>query len=224
MEFERFEKRSKLRYRVENEKPLLLIGSPPCTAFSQLLMSNVTKMNPTDLREKIREGMQHLLFCVELYKIQIQNNRYFLHEHPWGAWSWKIPEIVSLLQTPSVEAVKGHMCTQGMYIHDDKGEALAFKPTGWMSNSPCILEQLNRQCTNLSNNPEHYHRHADLQCSRASKAAIYPEQLCYSILRDLRAQMKSLGLEDDNSIGSICEDRDEHEFLQELQHLSLIHI
>ena len=37
--------RAKVRYRVQNEKPLLLIGSPPCTAFSQLFMSNCSRIH-----------------------------------------------------------------------------------------------------------------------------------------------------------------------------------
>ena len=67
-----FEKRAKLKFRVEHERPLLLIGSPPCTVFSSLFASNVSRMiqrNPTELRRKIREGVSNLLFCVELYNI-----------------------------------------------------------------------------------------------------------------------------------------------------------
>ena len=210
-------KRDKLRARVESERPLLLVGCPPCTAFSTLFSSNHSRMNPLDVREKIREGLRHLLFCIELYKIQVRGGRYFLHEHPWGAWSWKVPAVRALMCMSGVSTVKGHMCTHGMYVDQSDGVSrLALKATGWMSNSQHILDELNHQCTNLRENPKHYHEHADLQNGRAEQASIYPEQLCYSILRGLRMQMRELGISNEHSIGSICEDVDEHAFIQSL--------
>ena len=211
-------KRTKLRNRVINERPLLLVGCPPCTVFSSLFWTNVSRMNPQDVRDKIREGLRHLLFCIELYKIQIQGGRYFLHEHPWGAWSWKVPALTQLMSMSGVHAVKGHMCAHGMYIEQPAGgdPKLAFKPTGWLSNSPHILSELNKQCSNLRDNPQHYHEHSSLQQSRAERASVYPEQLCYSILRGLRHQMSELGLCNCDSIGTICEDVDEHILMQSI--------
>ena len=64
--------------------------------------------------------------------------------------------------------------------------------------------------------PAHYHQHADLQHGRAEYAAVYPEQLCYSVLKGLRNEMKQLGIQQSSSLGSICEDPEEHMFTQEL--------
>ena len=99
-----------------------------------------------------------------------------------------------LLSIAGVRSVKGHMCAHNMYATDDHGTALVFKPTGWASNSPHILNEMNKQCSNIHSNPKHYHRHANLENGRAAATAIYPEQLCYSILKGLRAQMHELGL------------------------------
>ena len=141
-------------------------------------------MHPSEVRKRIRSGLNHLLFCIRLYKIQIREGRYFLHEHPWGAWSWKVPDMVSLLSESGVKCVKGHMCAHGMYGTTAGGEAApVFKPTGWASNSLHILEHMSKQCSNLIDNPAYYNKHASLQQSRAARAAIYPEQLCYSSLR-----------------------------------------
>jgi hypothetical protein len=104
-----------------------------------------------------------------------------------------------------------------MYIEDRDGSALAFKPTGWVSNSDHVLNELGKQCTNLKQNPTHYHRHADLQHDRAARAAIYPEQLCYSILKGLRNEMIDLGIAFEGELGTICEDKDEHMFFQSIQ-------
>ena len=88
-----------------------------------------------------------------------------------------------LLAMPGVNVVKGHMCAQGMLAKDERGVAPVLKPTGWASNSPHILYEMNAQCTND-------HRHVHLQGgNRSVNSSIYPEQLCYSILRGLRAQM-----------------------------------
>ena len=68
-----------------NEMPLLLVGSPRCAAFSQL--QNLAK-DSERWRALAREGMQHLTFVCELYKKQIDGERFFLHEHPAQARSW----------------------------------------------------------------------------------------------------------------------------------------
>ena len=77
------------------------------------------------------------------------------------------------------------MCAQGMHITRSDGSRLrAFKPAGWVSNSPYILDQLNKQCNNLNNDHDHdqCHAHSSLENGKASRAAMYPEQFCYSIL------------------------------------------
>ena len=59
-------KRERAKQIIEVEKPFLLIGSPPCTPFSVLFANNVNRMNPDIVRKKIKEGLAHLKFCIEL--------------------------------------------------------------------------------------------------------------------------------------------------------------
>ncbi len=49
---------------------------------------------------------------------------------------------------------------------------------------------------------------------RASDAAIYPEQVCYAILRGLRKQLTQDSNMNINYIGTICEDLDEQRRIQ----------
>ena len=49
-------------------------------------------------------------------------------------------------------------------------------------------------------------------------SSIYPEQLCYSIIRGLRSQKCETGLAHLGEIGTICEDFDEHCLMTEIQH------
>ena len=62
---------------VEQRKPLVLIGSPPCVAFSQLQ----TMIPDSDRKAcQLKEGMQHMEFVVKLYNKQLEGGRIFLHE------------------------------------------------------------------------------------------------------------------------------------------------
>ena len=125
-------KRARAKHRVITEKPFLLVGCPPCAAYSTLFHSNRTCMDPNKYANPIRNARIHIDFVVELYNVKLSNNRYFLHEHPWGARSWKLSFIRQLASHPSVETVKGHMCMQGMTSRDKLGDAPVLKPTGWM--------------------------------------------------------------------------------------------
>ena len=87
-------------------------------------------MNPEKREQAIQEGRNHLKFVCELYEMQIKGGRYFLHEHPWGAKSWKEPCIERLLAHPGVRVVKGNMCAYGMVAQDSQGTAPVFKTYG----------------------------------------------------------------------------------------------
>ena len=172
-------------------------------------------MDPKKVQEIIREGKSHIDFCIELYRMQMSEGRFFLHEHPLSAWSWKLSSVRELRENPDVYRIRGDMCRFNMIINDAQGPALAYKPTGWMSNSMHILSELNKLCTNSdSKNPPH--RHADLQSGRAAQAAVYPEKLCLSILKGLRKELTSSKVMYTGEIGTVCEDHDEKELFEEV--------
>ena len=72
--------RERVRKLVRTTKPFLLIGSPPCTAFSSLQNLSKNKRDPKVVKEEKAVAVQHLTFCMELYKMQIGSRRFFLHE------------------------------------------------------------------------------------------------------------------------------------------------
>ena len=55
----------------------------------------------------------HFAFVCELYKLQIQNGRDFLHEHPGSASSWELPCVQDLLAHENVDRVLGDQCQYG---------------------------------------------------------------------------------------------------------------
>ena len=50
----------------------------------------------------IGKAKVHIEFCTELYAYQMRQGRYFLHEHPQSAGSWKLPEVEKLAANPVV--------------------------------------------------------------------------------------------------------------------------
>ena len=83
------------RHVREKKKPLVVIGSPPCTPFSQL-----QTMNPDteESAQKYDEGVRHMRFMIGLYKKQLEEGRVFLHEHPAGAKSWGLEEVKEMIE------------------------------------------------------------------------------------------------------------------------------
>ena len=62
-------------------------------------------------------------FCIEVYRLQLQGRRHFVHEHPEKSRAWEMPEITKLVAHPEVGSVVLHMCAFGMTSIDEQGEA-----------------------------------------------------------------------------------------------------
>ena len=86
-----------------------------------------------------------------LYQLQIDNGMYFLHEHPYSAKSWDLPEVKSISQQPGVEIIRGDMCCFGMYQDTPGGPMLVKKPTGFMTNAAGISAELGVKCEGGTN-------------------------------------------------------------------------
>ena len=76
-DFSSVQMRNKAARKVLEEKPTLLIGSPPCTYFSRLMSITWSRMNPEEAWAKWNQAIEHLNFCMHLYKIQINAGRIF---------------------------------------------------------------------------------------------------------------------------------------------------
>ncbi len=73
-----------------------------CKGFSTLMGLNVSRMDPMKLREIIAQCMTHLKFVFKLYRLQLEDGRWFLHEHPWGAWSWHVDFVQDMAKTKKI--------------------------------------------------------------------------------------------------------------------------
>ena len=104
---------------IERDKPSMIIGSPPCTLFSKLqelnkFMYKDDHMWMLKFQERMEHAKRYVEFCAKVYQYQIDNNRYFLHEHPYLASSWGLSFIEKLLAREDVTRTLTHMCQFGI--------------------------------------------------------------------------------------------------------------
>ena len=90
--------------------------------YSRLLSWSVKKRDPALVQRLMVEANTHLLFCLELYKLQKDSGRLFLHEHPLGAASWWHPDMEEFASEPGNICIKNDACAFGMKSRDDLGE------------------------------------------------------------------------------------------------------
>jgi len=60
----------KVRKMVVESKPFMLVGSPPCTAFSQIQGLNNYRRDPEVVKKEMASACAHIVFCFEMYEIQ----------------------------------------------------------------------------------------------------------------------------------------------------------
>ena len=65
----------------------------------------------------------------QLYREQMRDGLFFLHEFPSGSSSVLEPCLRDLLTTPEVFSVKGPMCVWGMTSKDTEAEGFVNKET-----------------------------------------------------------------------------------------------
>ena len=88
-DFNKVEMRNHAYRRLVKEKPYLLVGSPVCTPWSTAMNRNWWRMTEQHVAQVMEEARRHLEFVCKLYRMQHQSGRYYLHEHPYSATSWR---------------------------------------------------------------------------------------------------------------------------------------
>ena len=74
----------------------VVVLSPPCTMFSQIMRINSKKMKPEDLKCRWNEAMTFIHFTVQVLEYILSIGGFFVFEHPAGASSWQLPIILEL--------------------------------------------------------------------------------------------------------------------------------
>ena len=81
---------------------------------------------------------------------------------------------------PEVKIVIGDMRALGMWQEREEQNKFVMKPTGFMINAQCIANEMPENC-------DGYHQHVKLSNGRASRAEVFPDELCFRILRNKKA-------------------------------------
>ena len=127
--------RRKAVERIRAGKPTLVIGSPPCTVFSRLQTLNVNKQSPewrAEYEIRKEQAIRHVQFCIKLYRLQLAEGRYLLHEHPAYASSWKLDSMEELAREQGVWSARADLCMLGLTTTKDGAEGPAMKPTRFL--------------------------------------------------------------------------------------------
>ncbi len=144
----------------------------PTHKVGHLQNLNKGRGDPIQRQRKFTEGKALLDFALDVYRWQMSRGRYFAHEHPATATSWRLPEVQKLMKDHRVERVVNDACMFGMRALDRYGcEGPALKPTRWMTNAPYLAWHLNRSFGGT------HQSHVHLTSGRAAQAAVYPPEL-----------------------------------------------
>ena len=103
------EKRDKAEKMVKDKRGLLLIGSPMCSAFNQIQSLGRGRIGETRFGELMEQGLNHLRFCAKLYKMQLDQGTYFLHEQPGSSKNLGDHTVDNLMRDWRVYTVEGDM-------------------------------------------------------------------------------------------------------------------
>jgi hypothetical protein len=188
-DFDREEHKEAARSYVKRVKPRLVIGSPMCRMFSSLRNLNKNKGSP-EWEEEYKKAEKHVEFMMEIYKMQIDEGRLFLHEHPLTATSWKMDKVKKVASENGMKTTVADLCQYGMKIESSTGGGgagrktkMVKKPTKFMTNANEIVNELSKRC-------QGGHSHEHLVGGKAKAAEQYPKELCEAICRGLVKQLK----------------------------------
>ena len=196
-------KRERARALVKSQKPMLLVGSPECKKFSSWSHYNRSRRDPAVVKRELVEAKLHMDFVCELYAIQHEAGRYFVHEHPAMATSWALPCVRRILMLPGVMRTRMDQCQYG--ARDEEGAPVR-KPTDFVTNSGYICQNLTKVCQGRhgycrGNKSSEGMRHRPCEGKVAKKAAIYPQELCRAVLRGLAKQLRADGMTVNGEVG-----------------------
>ena len=134
---------------LEWQDPDLTTTSPPCDPFSPTQALNRHKHTEQSWQAMRERGLRHLRVCMKVCMHRYHRHRYFLHEHPYLASSWREPMVDNVLSMPGVILILSHMCKFGKVASRQLSDGiirLSKKPEGIMTNSPEIAFEVDVRC------------------------------------------------------------------------------
>ena len=176
--------RAELRRVQKREQPELLAGSPPSDDFSSLLS---TRAEPREISKLKTEKIEpQIRACVQSYKLQMEMQKHFVHEHLKDSTGWEMPEVQSLINDPRVYSFDGPMCRWSLKARESKAEFMR-KQTRWLTSSKEIAEIL-RGGGRWKRDKKFVHMRG-----KSETVSEYPTSLVVAMLSAIKRQMISDG-------------------------------
>ena len=161
------------------------------------------EVDPDKCRKSLVEARTHLEFSAEIYRMQIDEGRYFLHEHPSTASSWRYGCMQRSIVNPYVGSIVSHMCHYGMVQKYDDGTGKHVKkPIRWLSNPPCP-EQIGQEMRRTSRSCSTSRREIEGRPG-LSGYVTYARQSC----KGLKKQLQCDGVISERFLGSVEPDEE----------------
>ena len=171
--------RNRVYRTIADTKPLICVVCPPCTFFSTIRQPCEDENKEKEERKK---AMTLLLFGIEVCKLQMSNDRFFVFEHPEFARSWKYQGLIDLEKQTGVTMVCLDMCMFGM--RDIGSDVRIKKGTRLLGNlDEDIMKRMEKRCDKT-----HEHQVCEGQVkvegrwmNRTRLAQVYPREFCSSL-------------------------------------------
>jgi hypothetical protein len=103
---------------LDEDKPLMLIGSTKCDPFSAWQNVNYSKLSEEETRVKVLDGLLHWRFTVQMCLKQAAAGRLFIVEHPVGAASWVTLAAAALGRVKGAKFGNFEFCMLGMQVQE----------------------------------------------------------------------------------------------------------
>eukprot|EP00913_Durusdinium_trenchii_P003263 g3019.t1 len=113
--------RQKMWRILEEQAPDVVILSPECKMFSQLMNINLRRIPIEKLTKEQMEALVMWQLCLQVADFQLQKGRFFIIEQPAGASSWRTHGFEWLLKQKGVLHFLFDQCELGLSV-DKKGE------------------------------------------------------------------------------------------------------
>ena len=170
------EDRKRMWEILEHQKPDIVIMSPDCKMFCQLMNVNLSRVPVERLSRDQMRALVMWHMCIQVAEHQLNHDRYFFLEQPGGASSWKTHAAEWLLKQKGVHHFLFDQCELGLQVSD---AGLSRKTTGAATNHLGIAFLLSQyQCSGS-------HQHIQLENGLPHKARIYPPDLVHNIVQGI---------------------------------------
>ena len=164
----------------------IVVLSPPCTMFSQIMHINFAKMKPDDLRQRWKDAMCFIHFTIRIIRWIVSKNGFFVFEHPTGASSWRLPCIQELLGLPGVKLICFHQCRFGLKA-PISGLPMR-KSTRFLTNSQQIIDTFDGVYCNCTK-PHRVIEGSEGKYRLSKWCEQYPPGLCEALAKSLAREV-----------------------------------